>query len=87
MAPAKRTATALWSSLASIPRIDLAAPQRNDHMLNGFSRDELAMLELARRWAPYGGVHPHDVLVEFGLTKPEFDLQLRPLLTKLSPGK
>lgn len=56
-------------------------------MLNGFSRDELAMLELARRWAPYGGVHPHDVLVEFGLTKPEFDLQLRRLLTKLSPGK
>ncbi len=30
------------------------------------------MLELARRWAPYGGVETGQALVEFGLDRPQF---------------
>lgn len=36
------------------------------------SKDERQMLEFARRWHPYNGGHPEDIMVTFGLTKTVF---------------
>ena len=68
--------------LVSMDPIDTASCERNAGPLKSFASEELAMLEFARRWAPFGGVKPGDVLVEFGITRPQFYARVEKLLVR-----
>ncbi|WP_370185098.1 DUF3263 domain-containing protein [Rhodococcus wratislaviensis] len=44
------------------------------------TNDHRAMLEFARIWAPYGGAHPGDIFVGFGMSPAKFYHIIRRLL-------
>jgi hypothetical protein len=44
------------------------------------TRDQQAMLEFARIWAPYGGAQPGDIFVMFGMSPTKFYDIIRRLL-------
>jgi hypothetical protein len=47
---------------------------------------DTAILEFARRWMPFGGPRPEDVLVEFGMTTARYDEHLARILETLPDG-
>lgn len=53
-------------------RTDPSAGHRDFGYLPLFTPEELALLELARRWAPYGGVEEDEVFIKFGITRSQF---------------
>lgn len=58
--------------LVSIPPIGNLSSRRDSGPEGTPSLLGSQMLELARRWAPYGGVETGQALVEFGLDRPQF---------------
>ncbi|AKE01105.1 hypothetical protein XU06_29450 (plasmid) [Rhodococcus erythropolis] len=52
-------------------------------LLANYSSEELTMLEMARRWVPFGGVPEEDILVAFGMSNDSFDATVRRLVREL----
>ncbi|WP_179274797.1 MULTISPECIES: DUF3263 domain-containing protein [unclassified Rhodococcus (in: high G+C Gram-positive bacteria)] len=68
--------------LGSIDPIDPSA-HRPAGRMGILSVEELRMLELARRWAPFGGADTTDIYVEFGLSRTQFYDRIQQILERL----
>ena len=56
--------------------------QNYPELLRDLTIEEIAILQFAHRWAPFGGAKPGDVLVEFGITRSEFYARVDKLLAR-----
>lgn len=86
VAVSMRNAELATDTLMSMAPIDTAEGELCPDPSNTLSSEERRMLELARRWAPYGGVRSSDVLIEYGMSKTQFYTRVRGILHRVAAG-
>jgi hypothetical protein len=65
---------------ADTPRQQSSGDGETDRLADLAQRWQHDLVEIARRWKPYGGVPEDEIFVRFGMTKPLFEDVLRQAL-------